>query len=39
LGLFVSRAIIRTFGGELHHLQPAGECSFVIEIPAMVASD
>jgi C4-dicarboxylate-specific signal transduction histidine kinase len=39
LGLFVSRAIIRTFGGELHHLQPAGECSFVIEIPAMVAAD
>ena len=39
LGLFVSRAIIRTFGGELHHLQPAGECSFVIEIPAMVAGD
>jgi len=39
LGLFVSRAIIRTFGGELHHLQPAGECSFVIEIPAVVAAD
>jgi two-component system, LuxR family, sensor kinase FixL len=39
LGLFVSRAIIRTFGGELHHLQPAGECSFVIEIPAMLSGD
>jgi len=39
LGLFVSRAIIRTFGGELHHLQPVGECSFVIEIPAMVSGD
>ena len=39
LGLFVSRAIIRTFGGELHHLQPTGECSFVIEIPAMVVGD
>jgi two-component system sensor kinase FixL len=39
LGLFVSRAIIRTFGGELHHLQPTGECSFVIEIPAMVGAD
>ncbi len=39
LGLFVSRAIIRTFGGELHHLQPTGECSFVIEIPAMLAAD
>jgi signal transduction histidine kinase len=39
LGLFVSRAIIRTFGGELHHLQPAGECSFIIELPAIVAAD
>ena len=39
LGLFVSRAIVRTFGGELHHLQPAGECSFIIEIPAMVGGD
>ena len=39
LGLFVSRAIIRTFGGELHHLQPAGECSFVIEIPAIVGTE
>jgi len=36
LGLFVSRAIIRTFGGELHHLQPAGECSFIIELPAIM---
>ena len=35
----VSRAIIRTFGGELHHLQPAGECSFIIELPAMTAGD
>jgi two-component system sensor kinase FixL len=39
LGLFVSRAIIRTFGGELHHLQPAGECSFIIELPAIIAGD
>ena len=39
LGLFVSRAIIRTFGGELHHLQPAGECSFIIELPAMATGD
>jgi two-component system sensor kinase FixL len=39
LGLFVSRAIIRTFGGELHHLQPAGECSFIIELPAILAGD
>jgi len=39
LGLFVSRAIIRTFGGELHHMQPAGECAFVIELPAITARD
>jgi PAS domain S-box-containing protein len=39
LGLFVSRAIIRTFGGELHHLQPAGECSFIIELPAILTGD
>jgi PAS domain S-box-containing protein len=39
LGLFVSRAIIRTFGGELHHLQPAGECSFIIELPAIITGD
>src|SRR5579871_6275716 len=31
LGLFVSRAIIRTFGGDLHHTQRPGECSFIIE--------
>lgn len=36
LGLFVSRAIVRTFGGELHHTQRPGECCFVIEVPAMV---
>jgi two-component system sensor kinase FixL len=35
LGLFVSRAIIRTFGGELHHTQRPGECCFVIELPAI----
>jgi len=35
LGLFVSRAIIRTFGGELHYTQPSGECTFVIELPAV----
>jgi PAS domain S-box-containing protein len=38
LGLFVSRAIIRTFGGELHHIQRPGECNFIIELPAMVAA-
>ncbi|MEQ1946896.1 MAG: ATP-binding protein [Bryobacteraceae bacterium] len=35
LGLFVSRAIIRTFGGELHYTQPQGACAFIIELPVM----
>jgi two-component system sensor kinase FixL len=35
LGLFISRAIIQTFGGELHHAQRPGECAFIIELPAM----
>jgi PAS domain S-box-containing protein len=35
LGLFVSRAIIRTFGGELHQTQQPGECSFIVELPGM----
>jgi signal transduction histidine kinase len=35
LGLFVSRAIVRTFGGELHHTQQPGECCFVVELPAV----
>ncbi len=39
LGLFVSRAVIRTFGGELHHTQFPGECSFLIELPALVAHE
>ncbi len=33
LGLFVSRAIVRTFGGELHHTQRPGECCFIIDLP------
>ncbi len=36
LGLFVSRAMIRTFGGELHHRQQPGECSFIVELPGIV---
>ena len=39
LGLFVSRAIVRTFGGELHHTQRPGECCFVIELPGMGVKD
>jgi two-component system, LuxR family, sensor kinase FixL len=35
LGLFVSRAIIRTFGGELHQTQQMGECSFIVELPGV----
>ena len=36
-GLFISRAIIRTFGGELHHTQQPGECCFVVELPTVMA--
>lgn len=39
LGLFVSRAIVRTFGGELHHTQRQGECCFIIEMPPMAPSE
>jgi two-component system sensor kinase FixL len=35
-GLFISRAIIRTFGGELHHTQQPGECCFVVELPSIL---
>ncbi|HYL37646.1 MAG TPA: ATP-binding protein [Bryobacteraceae bacterium] len=39
LGLFVSRAIIRTFGGELHHTRRGGETRFVIELPSVLSSE
>jgi two-component system sensor kinase FixL len=39
LGLFISRAVIRTFGGELHHTQRPGECRFVVELPAVSAQE
>jgi two-component system sensor kinase FixL len=39
LGLFISRAIIRTFGGELHHTQRPGECTFIIELPAVEVAE
>jgi two-component system, LuxR family, sensor kinase FixL len=39
LGLYVSRAMIRTFGGELHHIQRAGETYFVVELPAVTTAD
>lgn len=35
LGLFISRSIIRTFGGELHHTHRPGECCFIVEVPAL----
>ena len=38
-GLFISRAIIRTFGGELHHTQQPGECCFVVELPTVMAQE
>ena len=38
-GLFISRAIVRTFGGELHHTQRPGECCFVIELASMLAQE
>ena len=35
LGLYVSRAIIRTYGGELQYSRRAGESIFLIELPAL----
>jgi two-component system, LuxR family, sensor kinase FixL len=39
LGLFVSRAVIRTFGGELHHTRRPGETRFIVELPSVAASE
>ena len=35
LGLYVSRALIRTYGGELQYMRRASESCFVIELPAL----
>ena len=35
LGLYVSRAIVRTYGGELQYVKKSHEGCFVIELPAM----
>ncbi len=35
LGLYVSRAIVRTYGGELQYARRTGEACFVLELPAM----
>ncbi len=34
LGLYLSRAFVRSFGGELRHEAAAPGCSFVIDLPA-----
>ena len=39
LGLFISRAIVRTYGGELHHTQRPGECCFIIELPSVTVQE
>lgn len=35
LGLYVSRAIVRTYGGELQYSRRANETSFLIQLPAV----
>lgn len=35
LGLYISRAIVRTYGGELQYIRKDGEGRFLIELPAM----
>ena len=35
LGLYVSRALVRTYGGELQYVRRASEACFVIELPAL----
>lgn len=37
LGLYVSRAMVRTFGGELHHLPQANGTCFVVELTSAAA--
>ena len=34
LGLYVSRAIVRTYGGDLHYVRRVKESGFVIQLPA-----
>ena len=36
LGLYISRAIVRTYGGELQYYRRDRETCFLIELPAMV---
>jgi two-component system, LuxR family, sensor kinase FixL len=37
LGLYISRAIVRTYGGELQYMQRPKESHFLIELPAIEA--
>jgi PAS domain S-box-containing protein len=39
LGLFISRAIVQSFGGDLHHAQRPGECAFIIELPMIEGAE
>ena len=39
LGLYVSRAIVRTFGGELRYSKRSFESCFQLELPAMTAPE
>ncbi|HUS05141.1 MAG TPA: ATP-binding protein [Bryobacteraceae bacterium] len=39
LGLYVSRALVRTYGGELQYAKRSFEGSFVTELPAMVQTE
>ena len=39
LGLYVSRAIVRTYGGELQYIRRSYESAFVVELPAMVPAE
>jgi two-component system, LuxR family, sensor kinase FixL len=39
LGLYVSRAIVRTYGGELQYARRSFESCFVVELPAMAVME
>jgi len=39
LGLYVSRAIVRSYGGELRYAKRSFESCFYIELPAIAAAD
>lgn len=39
LGLYLSRALLRSFGGDLRHQPTPSGCTFVIDLPAVSADD